>query len=55
MIGDIAANKLFRRKNKGEEAEDEIQYKKENARFIYVTVKGGIEDYEINLGRKKKR
>jgi hypothetical protein len=54
MIKNIAANKLFRRKKKDEEAEDEIQYKKENSKFVYVTVKGGIEDFKVNVGKKKR-
>jgi hypothetical protein len=54
MIKNVAANKLFRRKKKDEEAEDEIQYKKENAKFVYVTVKGGIEDFKVNVGKKKR-
>jgi hypothetical protein len=55
MIKNVAANKLFRRKKKDEEAEDEIQYKKENSKFVYVTVKGGIEDFKVNVGKKKRR
>ncbi len=55
MIGNVAANKLFKRNKKSEEAEDEIQYKKENSKFIYVTVKGGIEDFKVKVGRKRKR
>jgi hypothetical protein len=54
MIKNVAANKLFSRKKKDEEAEEEIQYKKENSKFIYVTVKGGIEDFKVNVGKKKK-
>ena len=54
MIKNVAANKLFRRKKKDEEAEDEIQYKKENSKFVYVTVKGGIEDFKVNVGKKKR-
>jgi uncharacterized protein involved in outer membrane biogenesis len=55
MIKNVAANKLFRRKKKYEETEDEIQYKKENSKFVYVTVKGGIEDFKVNVGKKKRR
>ncbi len=54
MIGDIAAVKLFRRRSKTEEAEDEIEYKKENSKFVYITINGGIETYNINLGRRRK-
>lgn len=54
MIKNVAANKLFRRRKKDEEAEDEIQYKKENSKFVYVTVKGGIEDFKVNVGKKKR-
>jgi hypothetical protein len=53
MIGNIAANKLFKRNKKStDENEDEIQYRKEKSKFFYVTVKGGIDDFKVNVGRK---
>jgi hypothetical protein len=53
MINNVAANKLFKRSKKSLE-EDEIQYKTEKTKFVYVTVKGGLEDFKVSLGRKKK-
>ena len=55
MIGNVAANKLFKRNKKSsDENEDEIQYRQEKSKFVYVTVKGGIDDFKVNVGRKKK-
>jgi len=54
MIGNVAANKLFKRNKKSDEQEDEIQYRQEKSKFVYVTVKGGIEDFKVNVGRRKK-
>lgn len=53
MINNVAANKLFKRNKKSLE-EDEIQYKTEKSKFVYVTVKGGLEDFKVSLGRKRK-
>jgi hypothetical protein len=55
MVGNVAANKLFKRNKKtSDENEDEIQYRQEKSKFVYVTVKGGIDDFKVNVGRKKK-
>lgn len=55
MIGNVAANKLFKRNKKStDENEDEIQYRQEKSKFVYVTVKGGIDDFKVNVGRRKK-
>ena len=53
MIGNVVANKLFKRNKKStDENEEEIQYRKEKSKFFYVTVKGGIDDFKVNVGRK---
>lgn len=54
MIGNVAANKLFKRNKKPEDGEDEILYRDEKSKFVYVTVKGGIDDFKVNVGRRKK-
>jgi hypothetical protein len=54
MIGNIAANKLFKRKRKNEESDDEILYKEDNSKFVYITLIGNLENYEVKLIRKKK-
>ena len=53
MINNVAANKLFKRDKKSLD-EDEIQYKTEKTKFVYVTIKGGLEDFKVNLARRKK-
>jgi hypothetical protein len=52
MIGQVAGQKLFGRRNREEVNEDEIQYRKKNARFVYVKMMGDIENYKIILARK---
>lgn len=55
MIGNVAANKLFKRNKKPtDENDDEIQFRQEKSKFVYVTVKGGIDDFKVNVGRKRK-
>jgi hypothetical protein len=53
MINNVAANKLFKRNKKSLE-EDEIQYKTEKSKFVYVSIKGGLDDFKVNLMKKKK-
>ena len=53
MVGNIAANKLFKRAKGNEKEEDDIQYKDEKSKFIYVTLKGNMNDFEVKLIRKK--
>jgi hypothetical protein len=52
MIGQVAGQKLFGRKNKDQESADEILYKEKNSRFVYVKVTGDLENYSIELARK---
>jgi hypothetical protein len=54
MIGNIAANKLFKRNRKNEESDDEIIYKEENSKFVYITLFGTLDNYDVKLIRKKK-
>jgi hypothetical protein len=54
MIGNIAANKLFKRKRKNEESDDEILYKEDNSKFVYITLIGTLDNYEVKLIRKRK-
>ncbi|MCC6699954.1 MAG: AsmA family protein [Fluviicola sp.] len=52
MIGNVAANKLFKR-NKQEQ--EEIQFKEEDAKLVFVQVKGNLDDFDVQLIKKKKR
>jgi hypothetical protein len=53
MVGNIAANKLFKRSKKNEKEDEEIQYKDEKTKFIYITLKGNLNDFDVKLIRKK--
>jgi hypothetical protein len=52
MITQVGGQKLFGRKNKTEESEDEIQYKQKNSKFVYMRMTGDLENYKIGLARK---
>jgi hypothetical protein len=52
LIGKVAGQKLFGRKNKEEQSPDEIQYKEKNSRFVYVKLSGDMENYNIELAKK---
>lgn len=52
MIGQVAGQKLFNRRNKDEAGEDEIQYKQKNTKFVYVKLSGDIENFKIELTKK---
>lgn len=52
MVGNVAANKLFKREK---QEVDEIQSRDENARLVYVQVKGDLENFDVKLLKKKKR
>lgn len=54
MIGDIAAQKLFR-KRKEAVSEDEIQYRDEKSRMVYVKLTGDIEHCKVSLSKKPKK
>jgi hypothetical protein len=52
MIGQVAGQKLFNRRNKDEAGEDEIQYKQKNSKFVYVKLSGDMENFKIELTKK---
>lgn len=54
MITQVGSQKLFGRKNKTEESEDEIQYRQKNSKFVYVRMTGDLENYKISLAKKPK-
>jgi hypothetical protein len=54
MITQVGSQKLFGRKNKTEENEDEIQYRQKNSKFVYVRMTGDLENYKIGLAKKPK-
>lgn len=54
MITQAAGKKLFKRKKEEESSPEEIQYRGENSRFVYVKMLGDIENYKISLAKKPK-
>ena len=54
MISKAAGRKLFKRTKETTESPEEIQYKNENARLVYVNILGDLENYEIKLKKKPK-
>lgn len=53
MIGQVAGKKLFKRKGDQENPE-EIKYRSENARLVYVRITGNPDQFDVKLGKKKK-
>lgn len=54
LIAQVAGRKLFGRKSKGQESENEIKYRQENSKFLYVRMKGNLEDYSVSISKKPK-
>lgn len=54
MVTQAAGNKLFGRLSKDKESENEIQYRQENAKLLYVRMKGDLNNYSISVGKKSK-
>jgi hypothetical protein len=52
MITSVGSQKLFRRKEKDSESDDEIQYRQSNSRFVYIRMTGDLENYKIGLAKK---
>ncbi|MEY3236259.1 MAG: hypothetical protein RI883_360 [Bacteroidota bacterium] len=55
MISKIAGQKLFKNRSGQSESDDEIQYRQENSKFVYVSMIGDLEDYKVKLAKKPKR
>jgi len=54
MVTQAAGKKLFGRLSKDKESENEIQYRQENAKLLYVRMKGDLNNYSISVGKKSK-
>ena len=54
MITSVGSQKLFRRKEKDSESDDEIQYRQSNSKFVYIRMTGDLENYKIGLAKKPK-
>lgn len=54
MITSVGSQKLFRRKEKDKESDDEIQYRQSNSRFVYIRMTGDLDNYKIGLAKKPK-
>ncbi len=52
VVSQIAGRKLFGRFSKEKESDNEIQYRKENDKLLYVRMKGDMDNYSVSLGKK---
>jgi hypothetical protein len=55
MVGQVASQKLFKKKQVNDpETDDEIQYRQQNSKFIYIRMTGDLENYKVSLAKKGK-
>jgi hypothetical protein len=58
MIKEVARNKLFKSKNKKDDDNDveptEFEAVNDQTKFVYVSVKGDLENFEVRLAKKQK-
>ncbi len=54
MMTQAAGKKLFKRSKSDESSPEEIQYRSENSKLVYVRVSGDLENYKITLAKKPK-
>ncbi len=52
MVSQIAGRKLFGRFSKEKPSDNEIKYRKENDKLLYVRMKGDVDKYSVSLGKK---
>jgi hypothetical protein len=55
MIKDVARNKIFKRKADDDKDPDEIVKEKNGAKYVYFRVSGDLENYSVNLVKRKKK
>jgi len=58
MIKEVARNKLFKSKNKKDKGDDvestEFVGINDQTKFVYVSVKGDLDNFEVKLAKKQK-
>jgi hypothetical protein len=54
MVSQAAGKKLFKRSKADESSPEEIQYRGENSKLVYVRMSGDLENYKISLAKKPK-
>lgn len=54
MLTQAAGKKLFKRTKPNESSSEEIQYRAENSKLIYIQMSGDLDNYKINLSKKPK-
>jgi hypothetical protein len=54
MVSQAAGKKLFKRSKADESSPEEIQYRGENSKLVYVRMSGDFENYKISLAKKPK-
>ena len=54
MVTKAASKKLFKRSKTDESSAEEIQYRSENSKLVYVRMSGDLENYSVKLAKKPK-
>ncbi|MCE2681446.1 MAG: AsmA-like C-terminal region-containing protein [Cryomorphaceae bacterium] len=54
MVTKAAGKKLFKRSKTDESSAEEIQYRSDNSKLVYVRMSGDLENYNIKLAKKPK-
>ena len=54
MVSKAAGKKLFKRSKSDESTAEEIQYRNENSKLVYVRMSGDLENYSVKLAKKPK-
>jgi hypothetical protein len=54
MVTKAAGKKLFKRSKTDESSAEEIQYRADNSKLVYVRMSGDLENYSVKLAKKPK-
>ena len=54
MVTKAAGKKLFKRSKTDESSAEEIQYRSDNSKLVYVRMSGDLENYSVKLAKKPK-
>jgi len=54
LVSQVAGRKLFGRIMKDKPSENEIQYRQNNAKFLYIKMKGDLDNYTVSISKKPK-
>ena len=54
LVTQVAGRKLFGRLVKDKPSENEIQYRQKNSKFLYLKLKGDLDNYSISISKNPK-